>query len=264
MILTSLQPTEAGIGPSTGGRRDDDPGRWHTRRNDRVATSADVLAAVKAGNAGRLEALLVQDRSLASSRDEAGVSAILHARYRSRMDMIELLLACHPHLDIFEAAALGRTQVVDARLDEDPAAARAFSSDGFTALHLAAFFAQPEVVAVLLQRGADPGAVAKNVTAVTPLHSAAAGHNLEVSRLLLMQGADANARQQGGWTALHEAALHGDIAMARLLLARGASPQAASDDGTTPLQLAADKGRTAIVELLRAGSRPQIQEPESL
>jgi ankyrin repeat protein len=225
-----------------------------------VGKSVDVLQAIKAGNAGRLEALLVQDGSLASSRDEAGISAILHARYRSRMDMVELLLACRPHLDIFEAAALGLTPIVNARLDQDPAAVKAFSGDGFTPVHLAAFFDQPEVVAVLLKRGADPGAVARNASAVTPLHSAVASRNLEVVRLLLMHGADANARQHGGWTALHAAAVHGDVAIARLLLARGASPQAASDDGTTALRLATDKGHAAVVELMQARPAPPPEE----
>jgi len=225
-----------------------------------VGKSINVLEAIKAGNAGRLEALLVQDGSLAASRDEAGVSAILHARYRSRMDMVELLLACRPRLDVFEAAALGRTQVVNARLDEDPASVKAFSGDGFTPLHLAAFFAQPETVAVLLGRGAVPGLGARNTSRVTPLHSAVAGRNLEVVRLLLMHGADANARQQGGWTALHAAAMHGDVEIARLLLARGASPQAANDDGTTALKLATDKGHTAVVELMQARPTPPPEE----
>ena len=225
-----------------------------------MGKSVDVLQAIKAGNAGRLEALLVQDGSLASSRDEAGISAILHARYRSRMDMVELLLARMPRLDIFEAAALGRAQVVTARLDEEREAIKAFSGDGFTALHLAAFFAQPEAVALLLDRGADPGLAARNTSRVTPLHSAVAGRNLEVVRLLLMHGADANARQQGGWTALHAAALHGDVAIVRLLLARGASPQAANDDGTTALRLATDKGHAAVVELMQARPAPPTEE----
>jgi len=235
----------------------------HTQSRARgygVGKSVDVLQAIKVGNAGRLEALLVQDGSLASSRDEAGISAILHARYRSRMDMVELLLACRPHLDIFEAAALGLTPIVKARLDEDPAAMNAFSGDGFTPVHLAAFFDQPEVVALLLDRGADPGMAARNASRVTPLHSAVAGRNLEVVRSLLMHGADANARQQGGWTALHAAALHGDVAIVRLLLARGASPQAANDDGTTALQLATDKGHADLVEMMQARPEPSPGE----
>jgi ankyrin repeat protein len=225
-----------------------------------VGKSIDVLEAIKAGNAGRLEALLVQDGSLAASRDEAGVSAILHARYRSRMDMVELLLACRPQLDVFEAAALGQTQILALRLDEERTAVHAFSGDGFTPLHLGAFFAQQEVVALLLKRGADPDAAARNASRVTPLHSAVAGRNLDVVRLLLMHGADPNARQQGGWTALHAAALHGDMAVARLLLARGASPQAASDDGQTALRMATGKGHTAMVELMQARPAPEAEE----
>jgi ankyrin repeat protein len=226
-----------------------------------VATGIDILEAVKAGDVERLTALLKQDPTLAASRDEVGVSAVMHARYRSRTEMVEILLARRPHLDIFEAAALGRTQVVNARIDEDQAAAKAFSGDGFTPLHLAAFFGQPEVVALLLERGGDPSAVARNASEVTPLHSAAAGRNLEAVRLLLMHGVDANARQRGGFTALHAAALHGEVGIARLLVARGASPQAASDDGKTPLNLAIDKGDTEMVELLRSAAQPQPSDP---
>jgi ankyrin repeat protein len=225
-----------------------------------VGKSIDVLEAIRVGNAGRLEALLVQDGSLAASRDESGVSAILHARYRSRMDMVDLLLACRPQLDVLEAAALGQTQVVAMHLDAERTAVSTFSGDGFTALHLAAFFAQPEVVALLLRRGADPNAVARNASRVSPLHSAVAGRNLDTVRLLLMQGADPNARQQGGWTALHAAALHGDMAVARLLLTRGASPQAANDDGTTALQIASEKGHAAMVELMQFGPAPPPEE----
>ncbi len=210
----------------------------------------DVLDAVRAGNVDRLKTLLTQDMSCASARDAAGVSAVLHAIYRGRQEMVELLLACRPHLDIFEAAALGRTDAVASRLDEDPSQAGAFSGDGFTALHLGAFFAHPEVVSLLLESGADPRAVARNVSMVTPLHSAAAGRSLDAVRLLLGREVDVNARQQGGWTALHSAALRGDTDLVRLLLARGASAHAVSDDGKTALDLALEKGHSEVVDLL--------------
>jgi ankyrin repeat protein len=218
----------------------------------KMATVSDVLQVFRTGDLERLKALLILEPSLADARDEVGVSLLLHARYRSRMEMVELLLASRKELDIFEAAALGQGTRVAALLDGDPTRVRAFSGDGFTALHLAAFFAQPHAVALLLGRGADANVVAKNPSAVTPLHSAAAGRSLDALRLLLMRGANPNARQQGGFTPLHAAALHGDLPMVLLLLGRGALPSAASDDGKTPLQLAEEKGHTTVAELIKA------------
>ncbi len=217
-----------------------------------MPTVNDVLQVFRTGDLERLKALLILDPSLADARDEAGVSLLLHARYRSRMEMVELLLASRTQLDIFEAAALGKSTAVAALLDVDHTRVRAFSGDGFTALHLAAFFAQPEVVALLIERGADPNSVAKNLSAVTPLHSAAAGRSPDALRLLLMHGANPNARQQGGFTALHAAALHGDLPMVLLLLGHGALPAAASDDGKTAAQMAAEKGHTTVAELIKA------------
>src|SRR6185312_3119198 len=106
----------------------------------------------------------------------------------------------------------------------DPAAVRAEAADGFTALHLAAFFGQLEVAAVLLEHGA---AVA-----------AAAGGHAAIVALLLERGADPDAHQQGGFVPLHSAAARGDEVTARLLLDHGATPDVRADDGRRPLDLA--------------------------
>ena len=58
---------------------------------------------------------------------------------------------------------------------------------------------------------------------VAPLHSAAAARNREAVRLLLEAGADANAIQQGGYTALDAAEHHEDAEMAALLREHGAT-----------------------------------------
>jgi ankyrin repeat protein len=225
-----------------------------------MPTVNDVMQVLRTGDLERLRALLIMDPSLAEGRDETGVSILLLARYRSRMDMVELLLASRPQLDIFEAAALGRTDAVAALLQEDAMRVHAFSPDGFTPLHLAAFFAYPETATLLLEHGADPNAVAKNPSMVTPVHSAAAGRSLDVLRMLLMRGANPNARQQGGFTALHTAAIQGDVNMVRLLIGRGALPAAASDDGKTALQMAEEKGHTAVVEFITSPPAPPPDE----
>jgi ankyrin repeat protein len=217
-----------------------------------VADVEEVIAAVQSGNAEHLRELLAQDRSLAGARDTSGVSALMHALYRQRKDMADLLRASRPDLDIFEATSMGRPDLVEEMVSGDPRLANARSGDGFTPLHFAAFFGQESVARVLLEHHADAGAVADNPMQVTPLHSAAAGRNLVIVRALLEHGAPVNARQQKGWSALHAAAQHGDLAMVELLLKYGANPNAKNDDGLTPDQLAREKGHLELSERLRA------------
>lgn len=218
--------------------------------SDAAGGAAEVLAAITSGDLERLKGLLAADPSLAAARDGAGLSAVMHARYRFRLDMLSLLLAPDPRLDIFEAAAVGRDDLVASVLAEDPARARAWSADGGTALHFAAFFGHPAAIKLLLAYGADFNAVAASFNNVTPLHSAVASKNGEAIELLLAAGADVNARQQAGWTPLHAVAQCGDRELALRLVALGADKSARSDDGKSPADLAREKGNHELAALL--------------
>jgi ankyrin repeat protein len=176
------------------------------------------------------------------------VSAILGARYHGHAWVAERLADAAPGLDLFEAAALGRVGRVEELVAADSDAVRAEAADGFTALHLAAFFGQLEVAAVLLENGAPPDAVAGNPSLVRPLHSAAAGGHAAIVGLLLERGADPNACQHGGYVPLHSAAGRGDDVSVRLLLERGADPDVRAADGRRPRDVATGAGH--IIELL--------------
>jgi ankyrin repeat protein len=153
-------------------------------------------------------------------------------------------------LDLFEAATLGDVARLESLLNEGvPVDGR--STDDATALHFAAFFAQPGTAKALVERGADLSAVSRTFGGVTPLHSAAAGGSAEIVHLLLQAGADANARQEGGFVALHAAAQNGDASMARDLLGHGADPDLATDDGRTALSIAEEQGHDEVAALLR-------------
>jgi uncharacterized protein len=216
----------------------------------------EFLEAAKAGDAGRLGALLDNDPTLMSNaRNETGVSAFMLAVYCGHSDVVNLLLDRGIELNIFEAAAAGQTRRIEILLDRDPALVNAHSPDGFTPLTLASFFGRKEVIEILLARGADPEIVSKNAMGVRPINSAMAHRQPQVAlamgEMLLAHGANPNVAQMGGWTPLHEAAAHGHADKARLLLTHNADPNALSDDGKTPLQMALDANHTEVAEILR-------------
>ncbi len=216
-------------------------------------TAETMFAAIDAGDGAGLAAALAADPRLAAGRDPDGVSAALHALYRGEPDMADAIAAALPELDIFEAAALGRIDRVSQILAADPAAARALSADGFTALHYPAFFGRGEAAATssaLLAAGAAVNARSANPFSVLPIHSAVAGGHDDVVAVLVAAGADVNATQRHGWTPLHGAAQNGSPASVERLLAAGADPAARNDDGVSALELARQAGHEAIAARL--------------
>jgi ankyrin repeat protein len=199
----------------------------------------DVFAAIEADDADRVRELVRADPEVGRQRNADGVSALLLAQYYGRSDIGSELVGTDPELDIFEAAAYGRTERLRELLDRESSLANAWSPDGFQPLGLAVFFGHPRAARLLIERGADPSTPARHAQIkAAPIHSATAAAEpaprLELTELLLDSGADANATQEGGFTPLHAAAQHGDVELARLLLARDADPNAVTDDGRTP------------------------------
>jgi uncharacterized protein len=216
-------------------------------------TEADLFDAIDKGDLGRLSRLVEKSPSLAGARDGDGVSALLHARYRDKLPAVETLLGANPPIDVFDAAALGRTGRLRELIGAQPDLTGAFSSDGFTPLHLAAFFGQAETARVLIQAGAPVKAVSRNEMKVMPLHSAAAARRDEVARMLIEAGADVNATQEGGYTPLHAAAQNGDVELIDLLLDRGARLDARTAKGETPADLAQAANHPMLAKRLRVG-----------
>jgi ankyrin repeat protein len=211
---------------------------------------------MEAGDVATIERLLRVEPVLTRSRGDDGLTPVMLAAYRKRDDVLSLLLAHATELDIFESAAVGRPERVQELIGHDQAIANAYSSDGFTALHLASFFGHAPAVRILLDAGADVNAGARNPMRVHPLHSALAASHYEIAGLLLSRGADPNAPQQQGWTPLHQAGQHGDRALVDLLLAAGADAAAVNDAGASPADTAAEAGHTALARLLRAQYEP--------
>lgn len=168
------------------------------------------------------------------------------------MSRVAELLAADPSLAIFAASIQGETAKIEELLAANRSLISAMSSDGWTPLHLAAFFGKTDAARLLLNKGAAVNARSTNPMENMPLHAAAAGKSTEIVKLLVDHGANVNARQHGGWTPLHAAAQNGDIEMARALVAAGADVQTRADNNQTALDLALTGGKQAMVEYLES------------
>ena len=102
--------------------------------------NGDLIEAVHTGDVAAVARLVAEHPERAAERDEQGVSALLHACYLRRQDIVDVLLLRLEALDLLEAAAVGDSGRVERLLGETGVEVDKRSGDGFTALHYAAFF----------------------------------------------------------------------------------------------------------------------------
>lgn len=188
---------------------------------------------------------------LLRASNDSGRSPILLALTRCRPELIDVLIARGIAPDLHEAAAIGSVPAAQASLVDADLGAR--DSEGWTALHYAAFFGHPRVVELLCQAGAPVNARSAHAGACsgcTPLHAASAAGRLAVVQVLLEAGARPDARDEAGYTALHQAVELGHAGIVKALLMARASVDALAGDAT-PLGLAIRHRRMEIAALLR-------------
>jgi len=205
------------------------------------------------GAIAALTRLLEDHPRLVNAKDESGSSALLISIYHQKPELTSLLLRAGAEVNAFEASAAGLIEELERALRDDPSLVRQHSHDGWTLLHLAAFFGHRELVVRLLDEGSEPLAVARNQEANLALSAAAAAGRNDVVALLLERGCPVDARgTSAGYSALHLAAHAGNTALVRLLLDAGADRHLTIDGGATALDLARKGGHQQVVELLEA------------
>ena len=216
----------------------------------------EILKAARSGDAAKVKQLLEQNPRLIAARDPLGNTALILAVNSGHDEVAELLLAAGVQVDIYEAASIGRTELVAQLMSDDPSLLDSYSPEGFTALALAAHFGHVETLQFLISRGGNLNAVSKNAMNVTPLHAALFGRRVEAAKVLIAAGADVRPRRGGtgwpraGWTALHYCAGFGFIELVEPLIDRGADFNALDDEGKTPLRAAIESAQQDVADLL--------------
>ena len=224
---------------------------------DNASSGAAFIDAIKAGEYERVKAMVSADPTLIDARSRTGDSAILTAVYHRQKEIVNLLVARGATMTIFEACAAGEMERVERLLEASAAGAldgppiNGYSADGWTPLHLAAFFGHAKIAELLLERGADATARSKNGNGNTPLHAALAGNHKFVAAVLMGAGADVNAADAQGWRPLHLAAANNNVDAMKQLIAQGGDVHAANGEAKTALSIATEKNHREAAAILR-------------
>jgi len=130
-----------------------------------------LFDAISAGDVDAVRDELDRTPDRAGERNEDGISPVLYALVNGQADLVDAILDANPPLDVFDAAAVGRTRGLEELLEADAGLVHARAGAGSTPLHFAARFDQRDAAELLLEYGAD--AAARDGDGRTPVEVAA-------------------------------------------------------------------------------------------
>lgn len=149
------------------------------------------------------------------------------------------------------AAKAGDLTLVQNQIDKGDDVNTRLVGDVGTALINAARHHHDEVVALLLENGADPDISTSQGPAILHAAHAANDGGLKTIEALIKGGADVDGVHQGwGYTALHRAIRFKSPKTVKLLLKHGADPLFGDGKGRTPLNIAKEVGNQQIITIL--------------
>jgi ankyrin repeat protein len=211
----------------------------------------NLFALAEADDAEGLAAALVAAPETWRLRNESGESLYLFSVFRGRTKCAELLKRRGP-LSLHEAALAGDLSRVEELAKAAPSIVDLLSPDGWTALHLAAFFGNDAVILSLLEQSADARIQSRAMEQNLPLHAACAGRRTGAKAFaaLIAATGDPDALQKQGYTALQIAAGNGFSEAVEALLAAGADRSKKTPDGKTAADLARERGHAELAKRL--------------
>jgi uncharacterized protein len=214
--------------------------------------ATELFAAIRAGDAAAVGALLDAQPGLAAVKNEQGQSPVLAAAYSGRTEIRDLLIARGAPLEFHEAAAAGQLDRVKQLVEKNAELAKSYSPDGFPVFALAAVFGHLPVARYLFEKGANVNAAATNGTGYTALTGAVTSGHKEIAAWLLENGADANYRYGPGYSPLLAAAANGHLEIVKELLQHGADLHAKTNDGKAAVAIAEERKHPEVAAFLRA------------
>ncbi|MDC7235830.1 MAG: ankyrin repeat domain-containing protein [Spirochaetales bacterium] len=148
---------------------------------------------------------------------------------------------------LFHAVLWEKPDIVRVLIDRGADINR-MSLTGSTVLHEAVKTGSVQITGILLRAGADVNKTDNNGN--TALHEIVYWNSLNLAELLIDSGADLNRKNLLGRSPFYEAVINGDFEMCSYLIKQGADLETRDNSGKTPLFETIISGNPALMELL--------------
>ncbi len=241
-----------------------------------VSHAVDIREAVRNGSAEDVRKLIAKDTSLINDVDDAGDTPLHHACRGGHSNIVSLLVEVGADLDVANGQAMTplrqavysmKPEVVKLLLDRG--ARTDDSHPMFGSVMNQAFVVtcqnngDPALVDMLIKHGLAFDASQIDALGMSPLDWAAHFGNVDMARLALDHGAEVDrVSQRLGRSALVAAVSNGHGELVTVLLGYDADVSIADQQGIPPIFYAVDRGRTSILaELLTHGASAGFVEP---
>lgn len=234
----------------------------------------DTTPLMEAANSGHSDIvkLLIERKASIDAQTNQGNTPLILAAANGHTECVRLLLDGGArteehnesgHTALMEAASNGHVEVAKLLITKGASINTHSHEFKESALTLACYKGQLEMVKFLLEAGADQEHKTEEMH--TALMEASMDGHVEVARLLLDSGAQVTMPADSFESPLTLAACGGHVELAMLLLERGANIEEVNDEGYTPLMEAAREGHEEMVALLLSqGADINAQTEETL
>lgn len=153
----------------------------------------DLFEYISRGDITSIERVVREFPGSAGIQNPDSMTPLLFAAYHGKTEAAKAIFSAQFPFTIHERAVMDDVDGLRTMINQDAGSVDSYSGDGWTPLHLAAFFGRTSVVRILLSKGAKVDAASRSKASFgnSPLQAAVEMGRTGVAKILLDNGANA-------------------------------------------------------------------------